>query len=84
MTDLKVVPIVPVMDIPKMLRNLADELESTPVDRVTVILSDGDVRIFGGIQETIALHLVFDCQMAIFRAMTAGYQVPVVINSEEM
>lgn len=83
MADLKVVPILPCNDIPAMLRKLADEVEGMQIDRITVVLPDGDVRVFGGAQEMIAFHLVYDCQAAIYRALSAGYQVPVVIRGEE-
>ena len=65
--ELKIVPIIPPLDIVAMLRKLADKLESGEEDfsRLTIITSKGDVLNFGSNQEECALHSVFDCQLAI-------------------
>jgi hypothetical protein len=63
---------MPCLDIPGMLRKLADEIEEGEEEttRVTVITSTGDVRNFGSKQEDCALYSIFDCQLAIQKILS--------------
>lgn len=72
--QLEAVPIAPCTDIPKMLRNLADDIESGAYqpDDVTVIAIP-DIFHYGRVSdEHSAAYTAFDLQWAITKLMTTA------------
>ena len=78
---MNVVPIVPPMDIPKQLRDLADHIEEVGgITRVTLVHGT-DVYSWGPVSaDKAAEGAVFDLTLALHKLM--GYTVPKIIAQE--